>query len=123
MEGVHAHYSVNLLVQRRHDTCLRLDIFFDQPGVSILAYALSLLGVLWKNIYVDAMLPFELRSASKIFTAVADDLEWCFRKRGMALVEHYLDDFVTKVLRVPTPASPIWTRLSMGVRSSAFPSL
>jgi len=35
-----------------------------------------LLGVMWKGAYyIDAMLPFGLRSAPKIFTAVADALE------------------------------------------------
>ena len=42
-----------------------------------------LLGLVWNGEYfVDAMLPFGLRSAPKIFTAVADALEWCFRQRG-----------------------------------------
>ena len=36
-----------------------------------------LLGIQWKGgTYVDGMLPFGLRSAPKIFTAVADALEW-----------------------------------------------
>ena len=36
-----------------------------------------LLGMRWnKRIFVDNMLPFGLRSAPKIFTAVADSLEW-----------------------------------------------
>ena len=35
-------------------------------------------AVLWKGkICVDPMLPFELRSAPKIFKAVADTLHWC----------------------------------------------
>ena len=36
-----------------------------------------LLGMKWQgNVYVDAALPFGLRSAPKIFNAVADALEW-----------------------------------------------
>ena len=55
-----------------------------------------LLGVVWRQeCYVDGMLPFGLRSAPKIFTAVADALEWILRRRGVSFVEHYLDDFVT----------------------------
>lgn len=55
-----------------------------------------LLGVQWKgSLYVDAMLPFGLRSAPKIFTAVADALEWCFRQERVTLVDHYLDDYIT----------------------------
>ena len=54
-----------------------------------------LLGVQWQGaIYVDAMLPFGLRSAPKIFTAIADALEWVLRRRGVRYVWHYIDDFV-----------------------------
>ena len=46
-----------------------------------------LLGVQWQGtIYVDAMLPFGLRSAPKIFTAIADALEWVLRRRGVRYV-------------------------------------
>eukprot|EP00731_Ephydatia_muelleri_P032743 Em0024g287a len=40
------------------------------------------------------MLPFGLRSAPKIFNAVADALEWCLSTDGIRHVFHYLDDFV-----------------------------
>ena len=43
--------------------------------------------------YVDAMLPFGLRSAPKIFNAVADALEWCVAREGVQEIYHYLDDF------------------------------
>ena len=52
------------------------------------------LGVKWEDhIYVDGMLPFGLRSAPKLFSAVADALEWCIAQ-GVQHVFHYLDDFV-----------------------------
>ena len=35
------------------------------------------------------------RSAPKIFTAVADALEWVARQRGVPEIHYYLDDFVT----------------------------
>ena len=55
----------------------------------------QLLGVRWQgNMYVDAMLPFGLRSAPKIFTAIADALEWVIRRRGVQHVWHYIDDFI-----------------------------
>ena len=54
------------------------------------------LGVKWHDgVYIDGMLPFGLRSAPKIFTAVADALEWCLRHEGVSDVDHYLDDFIT----------------------------
>ncbi len=53
------------------------------------------LGMQWKSaVYVDGMLPFGLRSAPKIFNALADGLEWCVREEGVQHVFHYLDDFI-----------------------------
>ena len=38
----------------------------------------ALLGMRWEGgVYIDTRLPFGLRSAPIIFTAVADALEWC----------------------------------------------
>ena len=43
---------------------------------------------------MDAALPFDLRSAPKIFTALADAAEWMVRREGVELIIHYLDDFL-----------------------------
>lgn len=49
----------------------------------------------WEGaIYIDPMLPFGLRSAPKIFNALADGLEWCLRRQGIHNIAHYLDDFI-----------------------------
>ena len=48
-----------------------------------------------KRVFVDNALPFGLRSAPKIFNAVADALEWIIKARGVERVYHYLDDFIT----------------------------
>ena len=40
-------------------------------------------------------LPFALQLAPKIFTALADALEWCFWRQGVKHVTHYLDDYIT----------------------------
>ena len=45
-------------------------------------------------IYMDTVLPFGLRSAPKIFNAIADTLEWVCRSEGVAYMLHYLDDFM-----------------------------
>ena len=50
------------------------------------------LGMQWQGI--DGMLPFGLRSAPKLFNAVADALEWCVVQQGVRLIYHYLDDYV-----------------------------
>ena len=47
------------------------------------------------------MLPFGLRSAAKIFTAIADVLEWVARQGGVPEIDHYLDDIVTFSSRMP----------------------
>ena len=52
------------------------------------------LGMRWNGaVYVDGMLPFGLRSAPKIFNALADALEWCVSQEGVSPIYHYLDDF------------------------------
>jgi len=54
-----------------------------------------LLGMRWKGqFYMDAVLPFGLRSAPLIFTAVADALQWIVQSRSVHHIHHYIDDFV-----------------------------
>ncbi len=54
-----------------------------------------LLAVKWEGqIYIDTRLPFGLRSAAKIFNAVADMLQWHLRQAGIPRIEHYLDNFI-----------------------------
>ncbi len=55
-----------------------------------------LLGMLWEdNVYVDTTLPFGLRSAPLVFTAVVDAAQWVMKKQGISQVFHYVDDFIT----------------------------
>ena len=54
-----------------------------------------LLGLEWKGVtYVDKALPFGLRSAPKVFSAVADSLTWALQCEGIQNCVHYLDDFL-----------------------------
>ena len=55
-----------------------------------------LLGLQWNNkIYIDTVLPFGLRSAPKIFNAVADALQFiALTKGGIQSIVHHLDDFL-----------------------------
>ena len=50
----------------------------------------------WEN--QDPRLPFGLRSAPKIFNAVADALQWTLQRAGIPYVQHYLDDFIIVAL-------------------------
>jgi len=52
-----------------------------------------MLGMMWDGkVYVDAALPFGLRSAPKIFTALADAIECIAKSQGVENLWHYLDN-------------------------------
>ena len=54
-----------------------------------------LLGMRWKGkLYVNTAFPFSLRSAPKLFNAVADALAWVMGQVGGATPLHYPDDFL-----------------------------
>ena len=54
--------------------------------------------------YVDMALPFSLRSAPSIFTAIADTVQqMATHNHGVDFLQHYLNDFLTLGL----PASPV----------------
>ena len=54
-----------------------------------------LLATQWKDeLFLDKVLPFGLRSAPIIFTAVADTLEWVIRRQGVPHIFHYVDDYM-----------------------------
>ena len=53
------------------------------------------LGMHWqRTTYIDTALPFGLRSALKVFSAVADALLWAMHQEGVTHGLHYLDDFL-----------------------------
>ena len=55
-----------------------------------------LLDMLWRGqVYIDAALPFGLRSAPNVFNALADKVEWMVKQYGVEFLWHYLDDFLT----------------------------
>ena len=48
----------------------------------------------WRNrIFIDKTLPFGLRSAPVIFSALANAIEWIAWQKRVTLISHYLDDF------------------------------
>ena len=57
-----------------------------------------LLGMSWRGgIFIDAVLPFGLRSVPKIFNSEVDALEWIVHNVGVKKVCHYLDNFLVLV--------------------------
>ena len=54
-----------------------------------------LLGIRWKEgYYLDGALPFGLRSAPKLFSALVDGMMWILHSKGVDSALHYLDDFL-----------------------------
>ena len=74
-----------------------------------------LLGMEWKgDVFEDTVLPFGLRSAPIIFSAVAEALAHIIRKRLPVWVDHYLDDFF---LVGPSQSSVCGESLSIALES------
>ena len=73
----------------------KLDLKEAYRAVPVHPQDRPLLGMRWRETtYLDAALPFGLRSAPKIFSALADGLIWIIHNRGFACSLHYLDDFL-----------------------------
>ena len=75
----------------------KFDVASAYPNVAIHPDDRPLLGMQWRGKYfVDLVLPFGLRSASFIFTSIADLVEWILvHNYGVDFLRHYLDDFFT----------------------------
>ena len=93
--------SVDTAVQRimelgRNSLLAKIDIEHAYRNVPVHPDERHLLGMYWGGaVYIDTVLPFGLRSAPKIFSAIADTLEWIARQEGVSVLLHYLDDFLT----------------------------
>ncbi len=54
-----------------------------------------LLGMEWEGVkYVDGTLPFGLRSAPLLFTALGDAVQWIVENECAGWIRHYIDDFI-----------------------------
>ena len=82
--------------QLGRDTLLaKLDLREAYRVVPVHPQDRPLLDVEWKGeIFLDAALPFGLRSAPKLFNALADALLWVASQQGARQLYHYLDDFI-----------------------------
>ena len=85
------------IIQRGRGTLLaKMDICKAYRNVPIHPHDKLLLGMQWQGVtFADATLPFGLRSASLIFSAIADALQWVMELMGVRWVAHYIDDFIT----------------------------
>ena len=103
------------LIRRRGKGCLmaKLDLQSAYRQVPVHPDDQPLLCIEWQGVvYVDRALPFGLRSAPKLFTAVADGLSWALACEGLSDFIHYLDDFF---LCAAPPAAICASHLNLAV--------
>ena len=78
----------------------------------------GLLGIQWEGeFYTDKALPFGLRSPPKIFTAVADALQWILSNKGIKIYSTTLMILYLylSLRRMPWPISKFYTFSKLGV--------
>ena len=85
-----------MVVVKERGTCLaKFDVQGAFRTVPVHPDDRWLLGMQWRgSVYVDKVLPFGLRSAPKIYNAIADAQMWIFKHLDRVEVIHYLDDFL-----------------------------
>ena len=89
------HLSALVVSEGRGSFMVKADIKEAYQMVPVHPVDQHLLGVQWGDfIFIDKMLPFGLRSAPKIFSALADAIQWILYSRGIKKSLHYLDDFI-----------------------------
>ena len=89
-------YKAVELVRKNGNSCMmaKIDLLSAYRHVPEHPCDQPLLCIEWLGrCYADQALPFGLRSAPKIFTAVADALSWAMVCEGLGDFIHYLDDF------------------------------
>ena len=96
LEYVSVDVVAKVVVQLGRGTFLsKVDIRSAYRTVPVHPDDRFLLRMCWEGrLFVDTVLPFGLRSAPKIFTAVADAAEWIAKANGVEHLFHYLDDFL-----------------------------
>ena len=74
---------------------VKLDLQNAYRIVPIHPHDHHMLGIAWESrTYIDRALPFGLRSAPKIFLAVADMMAWALHWAEIRHLTHYIDDFL-----------------------------
>ena len=88
--------AVRGIVERGRGTLMaKVDVKSAYRNVPVHPEDRWLMGMVWRDaLFVDTALPFGLCSTPKIFTAVADAVEWIGRQEGVWFIIHYLDDFL-----------------------------
>ena len=85
-----------VLRKGRKSLIAKMDVKHAYRNIPVHPDDRHLLGMQWMGeVFVDMVLPFGLRSAPLLFTAVADALQWAMGCRGVSWLDHYIDDFFT----------------------------
>ena len=72
----------------------KLDVSNIYKRVPVHSQDQHFLGIKWQGVVsCDKSLPFGLRSALKLFTAVVDGLAWAMVSSGIPILLHYLENF------------------------------
>ena len=110
--------AVNIIQQLGRNTLLlKLDIKDAYRIVPVHPADYHLLGIRWDQAtYIDRSLPFGLRSAPKILTAIADFVAWVLSCLGIKHQIHYLDDFLFLVAADSHNAWPLHLPGFLGIR-------
>ena len=89
------HLSALVVSSGRGCFLVKADIKEAHRMVTVHPQDQHLLGVKWEStVYIDKVLPFGLRSAPKIFSALADTVQWILYNNGIQKGFHYLDDLI-----------------------------
>ena len=90
------HAVQHVLALGRGCQLAKIDIEAAFRNIPVHPHDRHLLGMRWENeLFIDAVLPFGLRSAPKLFNCVADALQWIAEQFGVSYLDHFLDDFLT----------------------------
>ena len=74
---------------------IKLDLKDAYRIIPIHPQDMHLLAISWEgSTFVDRALPFGLRSAPKVFSAVSDMIAWALHQEGLEYQIHYLDDYL-----------------------------
>ena len=97
LEYLRLHEVTNRITESGRGTMLaKMDIASAYRMVPVHPEDRPLLAIQWAGqLYFDTRLPFGLRSAPKIFTPVADALQWVLEQQGVSWAAHCLDDYIT----------------------------
>ena len=100
----------------------KMDIKQAYRNVPVCPTDRILLGMSWKGrVYIDKTLPFGLRSAPLLFSAIADALAWIMKMEGASIVFNYIDDYITLGKPNSTECQINLSRMTETCNKAGFP--